>query len=197
MLTEAASTVDAAVRVSVTELARIKGVSKQAISKRLKRYEEEGRIASQRHGGEVTISLAEWDTVAGEVTDPAKLAGADSTKILRGEGDEARQTRDPTYTKEVARRAGYEADLKEIELRKKKGELVEVAAVVEAMTRCAEAIVRDLDRLPAHAEDLADVVARGGAPGLREQLKKIVRELRETLARSMSVLGEAEQQEEA
>ena len=184
-------------RVSVTELAEIKGVSKQAISKRLRRLVDEGRISTSRRGIELMVSLADWDTVTGDLTNPAKLAGRDTAREIRGEGAVADRrppetpdaVKDPSYTQELTRKAGYEADLKEIEVRRRKGELLDATEVTDAMTRCAEAIIRDLDRLPAYADDLADVVAKRGAQGLREELRKTARALRETLARSMSLLA--------
>lgn len=201
MLTAHTDDVDGrGLRVSVTELAEIKGVTKQAISKRLRRLVEEGRIATSRRGIELMVSLADWDTVTGELTNPAKLVGRDTVREIRGEGGgstpEARRlpdapdpVKDPSYTQELTRKAGYEADLKEIEVRRRKGELLDAAEVTDAMTRCAEAIIRDVDRLPAYADDLADVVAKRGAQGLREELRKTARSLRETLARSMSLLA--------
>ncbi len=173
MLTAADEGVDGrGLRVSVTELAEIKGVSKQAISKRLQRLVGEGRIATTRRGAELMVSLADWDTVTGELTNPARLVARATVRETRGEGapDHSGATpgapqdavRDPSYTQELTRKAGYEADLKEIEVRRKKGELLDAAEVTDAMTRCAEAMVRDIDRLPAYADDLADVVAKRG-----------------------------------
>ncbi|MBN9021304.1 MAG: hypothetical protein J0H08_04255 [Rhizobiales bacterium] len=191
MLTTAADQVDVGAAFTGAELARLKDVSRQAINKRWRRMEAEGLIhPTVGADGAARVSLAEWDMATGESTDPAKLLGAETAKVADGPDREPTQPAgNAKYNQERARLARYDADKREIELRKLKGELVEVAAVADAMTRCAEAIVRDLDRLPALAEDFADVVARGGAPGLREQLKRVVREIRDTLARSMSLLG--------
>ena len=207
MLMPAAAPIDgSAVVVSVTELALVKGVSKQAISARLQRWEAQGLIRTgtrrgKRNTVEKTVSLAEYDTVAGETSDPSKIQGHATRAAIAGEstaptlddavaanvGGAAKAEADPTYTRELTRKAGYDADLREMQLRKQRGELLEIEDVRSSMERCAEAIVRDVDQLPAFADDLAAAVASGGVPALRELLKVKARELRERLARSMTL----------
>lgn len=206
MMPAAAPIDGSAVVVSVTELALVKGVSKQAISARLQRWEAQGLIRTgtrrgKRNTVEKTVSLAEYDTVAGETSDPSKIQGHATRAAIAGEstaptlddavaanvGGAAKAEADPTYTRELTRKAGYDADLREMQLRKQRGELLEIEDVRSSMERCAEAIVRDVDQLPAFADDLAAAVASGGVPALRELLKVKARELRERLARSMTL----------
>lgn len=182
--------------VNITELARIKNVSQPAISKRLAKFEASGLVRPIREGREVRVRLAEWDAAARETTDPARLVARQTSASIRGDLptalDEAIAgvaTKDPTYTQELTRKAGYDADLKEIEIRKQKGELVEMTSVREAMTRCAETIVRDIGQISARAEEVAAAVGASGASGAREALKRIERELRATLARAMTLLA--------
>lgn len=205
MLMPAPAAIDgSAVVVSVTELALVKGVSKQAISARLQRWEAQGLIRTgtrrgKRNTVEKTVSLAEYDTVAGEVSDPSKIQGHATRAVMAAQAAgidppvpeiTAPPAEDPaskTLYREQARRAGYDADLREMQLRKQRGELLEIEDVRSSMERCAEAIVRDVDQLPAFADDLAAAVASGGVPALREALKVKARELRERLARSMTL----------
>lgn len=204
MLTSEAMGVDGGsseeLRVSVTELAEIKGVSKQAISKRLDRLIGDGLIEVKKRGREKTVSLAEWDTVTNEVTDPAKLAGRDTTRAIEDEATggngAAAPEKDPTYTQAITRKARLDADLKEIEVEKQKGTLLAIDDVRASMERCAELIVRDIDQLPSFADDLAAAVAKGGVGGLREALKVKARQLRETLARSMSLAATTDEEPE-
>lgn len=192
----------AGLRVSVSELARIKGVSQPAISKRLKRLVGEGLIEARKSGREITVSLAEWDTVTNEATDPARLVARDTRREIEGdrrlEDDVARRSaaaaveadgKDPSYTQQLTRKAGLEADLKAIELAKQKGELLRIEDARKAMEACAEAIVRDLGQLPTYADDVAAAVGKAGAAGARDALKVIERRIRETLARSMTLLA--------
>lgn len=217
MLALAPAAVDgAAVVVSVTELAGIKGVSKQAVSKRIARFEAQGliRTGSRRGKGNVvekTVVLAEFDHAAGETSDPSKVQGHATRAAIAGEspaptlddavaanvGGAAKAEADPSYTKELTRKAGYDADLKKMQLQQQRGELLEIADVQSAMERCAEAVVRDIDQLPAFADDLAAAVASGGVPALRELLKVKARELRERLRRSMTTLAIGQDDHEA
>lgn len=182
--------------VSVSEAARLKGVTKQTISEKLARL----GIATAKRGREKVFSLAEYDAAANETTDPARIVAQETTKAARG--DEAppggSAERDPGYTAQLARKAGFEADLKEMELQKLRGELRPIEEVTEVMTRCAEAIVRDIDQLPSFAEDLAGAIARGGVDALRGELKKRARQIRDTLARTMTLLAaEVDEPDEA
>ena len=115
--------------VSVTELARIKGVSKQSISKRLNKLESEGLLVTGRRGKHRTVSLATWDTVTGETTDPARLVAQETARAVRGDALEddvakniggGKPPADPTYTRELTRKAGYDADLRKIEIDKQR-----------------------------------------------------------------------------
>ncbi|PTW53908.1 MarR family protein [Breoghania corrubedonensis] len=183
--------------VGVRQLAEMKGVSHPAISKRLRRFEEAGLVTVRREGRRTLVNVAQWDAAADEVTDPARLAGAETTRQMSAEMD-ATNADAPTgsntkaYSYQQARKAEYDADLKEIELAKQRGQLLPIAEVEDAMIRCAESLVRAIDQLPAGADDLAAAVSRGGVPALRDALKIKARELRLKLAEKMRLLGEDE-----
>jgi DNA-binding transcriptional ArsR family regulator len=178
----------------------VKGVTRQTIAERLARLEGQGLIRSRRDGRKKKVRLAEWDHVTGEVTDPARLQAQRTAKGIRGEAPPrplegviagpagADKEKDPTYTAELTRKAGYDADLRKIEIDKQMGRLLAVDDVRAAMERCAEQIVRDIDHIVARADDNAAAVARNGVAGAREFLKTLARELRETLARSMTLI---------
>jgi DNA-binding transcriptional ArsR family regulator len=223
---------EAGLLVSVTELARIKGVSQPAISQRLARFESDGLVTPIREGRNVKIKLAEWDQAANETTDPAKLAARETSvaiaEELAGEtpppANEATAAapllvepspssppatpmlvdtaippapapaRDRTYTEQLTRKATYDADLRELEIKRARGELVEIADVQEAMSRCAEILVREIGQLSARADDVAAAVAVNGATGAREVLRKIERELRASLANAMTLVADEEDQ---
>ncbi len=188
-----------AVLVSVTEAARIKGVTKQTISEKLARLVGEGRLTTAQRGREKVFSLAAYDEAANETTDPARLLARSTVRETRGDllaqSLPAGVERDPTYTKELTRKAGYDADLKQIEIEKQRGQLLAIDDVTDAMSRCAEAMVRDIDQLQTFAEDLGAAMSRGGVAAIREELKKRSRQLRETLKQSMTLLATAEDDE--
>lgn len=192
MLTDAGDAVDGDSGDWFTraDLARIKKVSRQAISKRWNPLKESGKISIRVVDGKEKVRLAEWDAVTGEETEPARLLSVEEAPPS-GENQPEPAPADPGYSRERTRQARYDADLKEIRLRKEMGELIEVAAVSDAMARCAEQIVRDLEQLPIHADDLAAAMSREGVPGLRKALKNVSRSMRTTLEQNMRLLAEA------
>lgn len=197
-LSEAAASVDRGVWVSVTELAEIKRVSPQAISKRLKGLEARGAIASSRRGRAKVVRLAEWDQATDDTTDPARLLQPAAAAAVAATEEKPAGPVDGTYAAEAARAKRYEADLKQIALQKELGQLVAVQDVEAAMVRCAEALVRGIDMLPHWTDDFAAAFAKGGAPALRDMLKAKARELRATLSDRMNALPKpAEGDEEA
>ncbi len=189
--------------VGVRQLAEMKGVSHPAISKRLRRFEEAGLVTVRREGRKTLVNVAQWDSAADEVTDPARLAGAATTRQMSAEPDAGAtaanagpgSTNTSAYSYQQARKAQYDADLKEIELAKQRGQLLPIADVEDAMIRCAESLVRAIDQLPAGADDLAAAVSRGGVPALRDALKTKARDLRQQLAQNMKILGEDDETE--
>lgn len=177
--------------VTQAELARIKGVSRPAIHKRFKRWREAGLIAVDTEG---RVRLAEWDTVAAEVTDPSRLVAAELGGTSAGAVDApAVPTASDSYTRERTRAARYDADLKEMAVARERSQLLEIADVTEAMAICAETLVRDIDRLPGKAEDLATATARQGVEGMREALKGVAREMRARISENMRLLAKGDE----
>lgn len=67
------------------------------------------------------------------------------------------------------------------------------------MERCAATIVREIEQLPDHCDELLAASSRGGAPALRLALKELARKIRASLEQNMRVLpldddGGAEEQ---
>lgn len=187
----------AAAAVSVSELARVKGVTKQSIAKRLARLEVQGLIRTWRSGKAKMVNLAEWDAVTREQSDLSRLMGAATAKATAGGNDghtlDQPTSRDPSYTRELTRKAGYDADLKRLELDRLRSELLPIGDVTRAMERCAAAMVRDLDLLSACADDIAAAMTKSGVAGVRDVLKRVSRQLRTTLATSMTALAEQDE----
>lgn len=181
--------------VSQSVLARIKGVSKQAINKRVRRFVDEGLIELDARG---RLRLSDWERVAEEVTDPGRLIAQamDAARDVEAPAGRAAGKADGSYAREKAKGAQLDNELKQIALERERGRLLPLEDVTEAMARCAEVMVREIDQLPARADDLATAVSRGGVDGVRQALKSVAREMRDQLARHMRLL-EAETLAEA
>jgi DNA-binding Lrp family transcriptional regulator len=181
-------TVDAGqpLMMSVSDIARAKGVSKEAVSKRVKRFEADGLLQTEMRGQHKLVPLAEYDRLVGETTDFGRVRRpAEAPASRRSTAD------DPVRAIEDARRARYQADREEIELKKLLGEIVLTADVVRSMTRCAEVMVRVIDALPRFAEEIAAAVAKDGVPGARGVLKQMAYEQRAKLAEELRLVGAA------
>ena len=164
--------------------ARHRGVSKTAVGKMVKA----GRIPFQEVGGKILIDAAEADFALGNSMQRVNEPRPPSPGVGRSlplPGDEA-ETNSGRLTKARADDAEYSAKMRRLEYERQIGEVLPIAEVERAMQVCAEALVRDIDQLPAHADDLAAALARDGVNGLRRELKGLARRMRDTLARSMT-----------
>jgi hypothetical protein len=182
--------------LSVTELARLRGVDKAAISRRAKRYEEQGLLTPRAgKGGVKLICVAEFDRAAGQATDAVRelngsAGGAAAAPAAALPGD-------PTLAKQQARRAGYDADLKQLELQERLGELVRVADVQEAIVVLSENFVRAIEQMPARAEEGFAEATKGGLAGFRAFLRALANGVRDTLERDLEALIIGAKQAEA
>lgn len=192
VLTDATGAVDArpvGLMLSIADIARRKGVSKQAISKRVARLEQLGQIATHKGPrGTVLVSLAEYDRAVGETSELAHVQ-APQPKVT------AVADAEHSYTREQAREKAYAADLKKLDLDERLGKLVPIEHVQQAAVRLAETLVRLLDQLPTRSDDIAAAVGKEGSPGARRVLKEIGRDARETMARELERLAETAQAE--
>lgn len=179
--------------MTVSDIARRKGVSKQAIAKRVDRFASQGLIET-RSGprGAKLVNLAQYDKIAGEASDAIREMSA-------GRAPTAAPS-DNSLATQQARRVAYQADLAKLDLDERLGKLLPVADVEAAMVRCAEVMVRTIEQLPGRADDLAAAVAKEGTTGARSFLKTIGFDLRTALAREMTLMtadkdGETEGEE--
>lgn len=176
--------------MTISDLARAKGVSKQAISKRVDRFAQAGALATRKGArGAVMVNVAAYDRAAGEIGDAIReLAQRPATSATIGEESDGTS---PVLAREQARRMSYQADLAEMELDERRGKLLRRDDVEAAMVRCGEIMVRALEQFPSRADELATAVARDGEQGARMFLKGLARDLRALIARELRLLERA------
>lgn len=179
--------------MSVSDLAKRAGVKKQSIAERIARFEANGLVHTRPGPGRTKlVNVAEFDRAAGDTIDLTRAANgggrtdAESAPELPATSETPSASR--SYSLEQARRTSYEAELKRLDLEERLGKLLPIEDVTNAMTRCAEAMVRAIDQLPSKADDLASAVAANGSQGAARALKTIAHDLRETLARELASL---------
>lgn len=172
--------------VSGSELAKLKGVTKQTVSEKVARLVADGKIEVRPGKGKAKlINVAAYDRAVGETTDLARAQGA-QTKT--GAADDS-TARDPTFTQHQATRAGYEAELKRLDLEERLGRLRSVEDVEASAIKCGEAVVRIVDDKVLRAEEMAAAVAKDGVAGARRILKDIVFAEREQIAKAFASLA--------
>lgn len=176
----------------IAEIARIKNVSRQTLAEHVAKLEGDGRIET-RPGprGTKLVNLAQYNLARNEVGDAARELGAETRSLFDGEDDAPPASSsggDPSYRDAQAREKKYRADLAEIEVRQKLGELVPVAKLADDVAKCAEAIVAVIERLPQGAEECAAGVAKEGAAGARAYLKKAARATRVAMVAALTKL---------
>jgi biotin operon repressor len=174
--------------LSISGLARAKGVSKQAISKRVHRLEGDGLLALRAgDNGARLVNLAQYDRVSNEVTDLARATNGRHSPLADHPNV---QSDTQNYTEAQARRASYEADLKKLDLDERLAKLLPCDEVEAALDLVRQTIERVLDDLPASAEALTAATVKDGAAGTRAALKKIAFDLRTKFAAEMQKLAE-------
>ncbi len=169
---------------SVSELARLRGVQKSAISKRVTRLEALG-VLHPKAGprGKKLVSLAEFERAIAETTDAVRESNGRAAQPAGAPSD-------PVLAREQARNAAIRADLAQLDLDERLGKLVPVADLTAGAEMQGENLARVIDQIADRADDLAAVVAKDGAAGLRAALRALARELRGQLADALAVLAQ-------
>lgn len=188
MLTAVAEQPNAALFMTVAELARRDGVSKPTVSVAVKRLVERAALDVQRdrQGRVAGVNVAQYDELRGAQRDPSKDQRPDPPPVV---AREARQALDPeSYDEALRRRTNIEAERARLRLEAEQGKLVPVEDVDEAIGHFVGVVMAAFERVPSVADDLAAAVARDGAQGARRELKALVERLRESLANDIAKL---------
>lgn len=173
--------------VSISELATRKGVTKQTISERVGKLVTAGKLTTKPGKGKSKlVNLAEYDRGVGEITDLSKEQGAQTKAASKLEDATGR---DPTFVSEQSRRAGYEAELKRLDLEERLGRLREVDEIVAAAVMCGETIVRELELMILRADEMAGAVAKDGVSGARAVLKIMIFDARKKVEEAFAKLA--------
>jgi len=189
MLTTETTGVDAprAVMWTVSRVAERDGVSKQAVSKKVRALAEKHGLSVNRDGQGriVSFNVAEYDHLRGRFDDPSKSQAPAKT-------DTPASNQSETYDEAVRQKTWLEAEKRRLELAEIKGELVRVGKVTDAVVRSFEQINRIIDRLPSATDELAAAVAKDGGHGLRVALKNLSGRMRGDIADALETIAAGE-----
>ena len=187
-MTEIGPKVDAgpaAVTASITEIAARDGISKQAVSKKVKDLIGHG-LAVERNGRGhiISVNLPQYDYLRGRHDDPSKAQRPAPID------DPAPPAVDPdSYDEALRKRTWYEAERKRLELGEKIGELIRVDELAAAVDECGAEIVAIVRRLQTETDTIAAAVTRDGAHGLRVVLKQVENRMLGEIATSLDALA--------
>jgi hypothetical protein len=171
--------------VTCADLAKRKGISRQAATKRVGQLEAAGKIETRRDGRTRLVDLAAYDKAVGEVGDAVKEQAAATTR-------ERSKAASPVMRDAQTERAQYEARLKALDLAERQGQLLPIAGahgIEAAASEIGDILARDLDGLVRHAEDILTAGTKDGVVGARRVLKDIANRTRSKVAEALAHLA--------
>lgn len=186
--------------VSVSDLARLRGVSRQAISKRVKALSAAGRLSVRGEGKSLRLHRPTFDEIAAATHDPAQDLRNRHRRNEQLEIEEpetapvrAEPTRPPAanqtaYDEAATRDKQATAELRELELAHKKGELIPVREIEEAAVEAATKIARAID-LKTKSGRLYAAAHQGGEAAVHVMLVEIENAIRGQIAEAMAKLA--------
>ncbi len=179
--------VDGGLWITVAELARRKGVSKQTAAEKVNRLENEGRISTRKEGRSRLVELAAYDRAVGTVGDASKEIGAQTKRDeTSGENSGLRDAQ--------TERAKYEARLKALDFAERSGLVIPLKGdhgIEGALIKICDQVLRDLGTPMQWVDDLMEA-SRKGEPHFRRVMRGKVADLRKLVAEHLLALsGEA------
>lgn len=179
--------VDGGLWITVAELARRKGVSKQTAAEKVNRLENEGRISTRKEGRSRLVELAAYDRAVGTFGDAVKEIGAQTKRDdASGENSALRDAQTD--------RAKYEARLKALDFAERSGLVIPLKGehgIEGALIKICDQVLRDLGAPMQWVDDLMEA-SRKGEPHFRRVMRGKVGDLRKLVAEHLLALsGEA------
>jgi hypothetical protein len=163
------------------------GVTKQAVTKLVRRFVEEHSLPVERDGRGriVRFSLAHYDHFRGEFASSEKVAAArkDPPPVQPANSS---TSRDEALRQEAWLKVGREKLRRQEQI----GSLVRADSMRDALTVCGREIQSSIARLQNKADDMALAVSREGAHGLRVLLRQISFDLNTEIADKLAAIVE-------
>lgn len=185
--------------LTVSEIARRKGVSHQAVSKRVKSLEADGKVTPRRDGNKTLVDLVEYDRAVGDYGDAAREAAAETVRSARQKQTSKTNPAPDGMRDAQLERVRYEARMKALDYAERTGQLVPVSGpggVEDAMVVAAEKILSVLDLMLRATPDLVSA-ARDGEPAARREIRKVIHAQRVAIGDALRLLAEEGRKVEA
>lgn len=179
---------DQTVMATPAEVAARDRVTKQAITKLVRRLVDEHDLPVERDGRDriVRFSLAHFDHYRGEFASSEKVAAA-RTEQPSGQIGNSSTSRDEALRQEAWLKVGRER----IRRQEQVGQLIRADRTREALIVCGREIQASIARLQNKADDMALAVSKEGSHGLRVLLRQIAFELNTEIADKLAAIVES------
>lgn len=179
---------DETVMATPAEVAARDGVTKQAVTKTVRRLVEEHGLPVERDSRDriVRFSLAHYDHYHGEFASSEKVAAA-RKDAPPAQPVNSSISRDEALRQEAWLKVGREKLRRQEQI----GQLVRADRMRDALTLCGREIQSSIARLQNKADDMALAVSREGSHGLRVLLRQIAFDLNTEIAGRLAAIVEA------
>jgi DNA-binding Lrp family transcriptional regulator len=180
---------------TITEIARRDGISKQAVSKAVRRLVEGGDLPVERNGAGniVRVSVAHYDHARERFSDPSRLSqpATVAPPIDPTEAAASRGQPRATDSFDEARRQEMWLRVSREKLRRQEAAklLVRADLLAEALGHSGRTISAVIARLPNRADDLALALSQEGVHGVRTKLREIAFDLATQIADALDSIG--------
>lgn len=183
---------DETVYKTVSELAEMEGVSKPAISKRLKKLESAGLALKKNERGHVVgVPLAHYEELTGAILNPNKVAAGREQPPKKAVNDGEPKYRGPvpgSLEEKKLEDAQLNIDRKKRQEALDMGQLVRVDKMQPALVTAGKSIQAGIARLENKADDIC-IAAEKGPHAVRLKLKEFAAEINNLIAKALDDLA--------
>ncbi|MCV6548571.1 MAG: winged helix-turn-helix domain-containing protein [Cohaesibacter sp.] len=183
---------DETVYKTVSELAEMAGVSKPAISKRLKKLENAGLALKKNERGHVVgVPLAHYEELTGAILNPNKVAAGREQSPKKPADDGPPKYYGPapgSLEEKKLEEAQLNIDRKKRQEALDMGQLVRVDQLKPALLEAGKTIQAGINRLENKADDFC-IAAEKGPHAARLKLKEFAAEINDLIAKALDDLA--------
>lgn len=176
--------------VAVSDLAQRYGCTRQNISKRVGKLREAGRLPTRGDGRSLRVHLPTYAEIVAASHDPAQ--DLRNRGVKREESAPAGPRRfapSPSeYDSASAREKKAKAELAELQIAQRRGELVQVREIADASIEAGTSILQTVTSIKSKSGILY-AASRGGEDALRVALVQMANDALAQIAESMSKLA--------
>ena len=188
---------DAALWLSISELARRKGVSQQAISDRINRLGDKITLRPGR-GRQRLVNVAQFDQLTGDNSFLPQTAAAATVRMLADEPlapalPAAAGGGGKTISEVQREKLLYDTGLVALKYAEARGEVLPIGGdhgIEQATREIGDAFRQAVGRLHMLAAEAVAVAAKDGVVGMRALLKSAERDILRSLATALAAIGD-------